>query len=157
MNIAKSVSLRRIYEAKVCQCSLWVLCHKCSFAKTLRPVRLGWKKPCSGRIENPVGRLEVGKFFWNSSSYRKFSYLFSVWLDVDRLSIEYVAHAFETARLLSGLHRHVRNQWLRAAQSISHEWNTDMDSLIRVDRCSSVANNCWSSYNSLMGLLSALQ
>ena len=39
-------------------------------------------------------------------------------LDVYRLSIEYVANAFETSRLLSGLHRHARDQWLRAAQSI---------------------------------------
>ena len=39
-------------------------------------------------------------------------------LDVYRLSIEYVAHARESSRLLSGLHRHARNQWLRAAQSI---------------------------------------
>ena len=39
-------------------------------------------------------------------------------LDVYRVSIEYVANAFETSRLLSGLHRHARDQWLRAAQSI---------------------------------------
>ncbi len=39
-------------------------------------------------------------------------------LDVYRLSIEYVANAFDTSRLLSGLHRHARDQWLRAAQSI---------------------------------------
>jgi hypothetical protein len=39
-------------------------------------------------------------------------------LDVYRLSIEYVASAFETSSGLSGLHRHARDQWLRAAQSI---------------------------------------
>jgi four helix bundle protein len=40
-------------------------------------------------------------------------------LDVYRLSIECVANAFDTCRLLSGLHRHARDQWLRAAQSVS--------------------------------------
>ena len=39
-------------------------------------------------------------------------------LDVYRPSIEYVANAFETSRSLEGLHRHARDQWLRAAQSI---------------------------------------
>ncbi len=39
-------------------------------------------------------------------------------LDVYRLSIEYVASAFETSSGLSGLHRHARDQWLRAAQSV---------------------------------------
>lgn len=39
-------------------------------------------------------------------------------LDVYRLSIEFVAEAFERSRSLSGLHRHARDQWLRAAQSI---------------------------------------
>jgi four helix bundle protein len=39
-------------------------------------------------------------------------------LDVYRLSIEYVANAFDTSRSLEGLHRHARDQWLRAAQSI---------------------------------------
>ena len=39
-------------------------------------------------------------------------------LDVYRLSIAYVASAFETSSGLSGLHRHARDQWLRAAQSI---------------------------------------
>jgi len=39
-------------------------------------------------------------------------------LDVYRVSIEYVATAFDTSRKLSGLHRHARDQWLRAAQSI---------------------------------------
>ncbi len=39
-------------------------------------------------------------------------------LDVDRLSIEYVAAAFDVSKSLSGLHRHARDQWLRAAQSI---------------------------------------
>ena len=39
-------------------------------------------------------------------------------LDVYRLSIDYVARSFETSRSLSGIHRHARDQWLRAAQSI---------------------------------------
>ena len=39
-------------------------------------------------------------------------------LDVYRLSIDYVASSFKLAADLSGLHRHARDQWLRAAQSI---------------------------------------
>jgi len=39
-------------------------------------------------------------------------------LDVYRLSIEYVAKAFDTSRSLEGLHRHARDRWLPAAQSI---------------------------------------
>lgn len=39
-------------------------------------------------------------------------------LDVYRLSIEYVASAFDVSKSLSGMHRHARDQWLRAAQSI---------------------------------------
>ncbi len=39
-------------------------------------------------------------------------------LDVYRLSIDYVANAFDLSRSLEGLHRHARDQWLRAAQSI---------------------------------------
>jgi four helix bundle protein len=39
-------------------------------------------------------------------------------LDVYRLSIEYVATAFDSSRSLEGLDRHARDQWLRAAQSI---------------------------------------
>jgi len=39
-------------------------------------------------------------------------------LDVYRLSIEYVASSFVVARDLNGCHRHARDQWLRAAQSI---------------------------------------
>ena len=39
-------------------------------------------------------------------------------LDVYRLSIEYVSVAFDVSKSLSGLHRHARDQWLRAAQSI---------------------------------------
>jgi four helix bundle protein len=39
-------------------------------------------------------------------------------LDVYRLSIEYVANAFDISQSLEGLHRHARDQWLRAAQSI---------------------------------------
>ena len=39
-------------------------------------------------------------------------------LDVYRLSIEYVASSFAVAKDLNGCHRHARDQWLRAAQSI---------------------------------------
>ena len=39
-------------------------------------------------------------------------------LDVYRLSIDYVAASFEIAKSLDRLHRHARDQWLRAAQSI---------------------------------------
>lgn len=39
-------------------------------------------------------------------------------LNVYRLSIEHVATAFDTSRSGVGLHRHARDQWLRAAQSI---------------------------------------
>ena len=39
-------------------------------------------------------------------------------LDVYRLSITYVAEVFPIAGALSGLHRHTRDQWLRAAQSV---------------------------------------
>ncbi len=39
-------------------------------------------------------------------------------LDVYRLSIDYVASSFGIAKDLSGLHRHARDQWVRAAQSI---------------------------------------
>jgi len=39
-------------------------------------------------------------------------------LDVYRLSIEYVASSFTVAKDLLGPHRHARDQWLRAAQSI---------------------------------------
>ena len=39
-------------------------------------------------------------------------------LDVYRLSIDYVSRSFEVSQSLEGLHRHARDQWLRAAQSI---------------------------------------
>ncbi|WP_146524692.1 four helix bundle protein [Novipirellula artificiosorum] len=39
-------------------------------------------------------------------------------LDVYRLSIDYVASSFAIAKDLGGCHRHARDQWLRAAQSI---------------------------------------
>jgi four helix bundle protein len=39
-------------------------------------------------------------------------------LDVYRLSIEYVAASYGTAKGLKGANRHIRDQWLRAAQSI---------------------------------------
>jgi four helix bundle protein len=39
-------------------------------------------------------------------------------LDVYRLAVEYTAESFRVAQGRSGLHRHARDQWLRAAQSI---------------------------------------
>lgn len=39
-------------------------------------------------------------------------------LDVYRMSIDYVAYSYRLARILAGTHRHARDQWLRAAQSI---------------------------------------
>ena len=39
-------------------------------------------------------------------------------LDVYRLALDYVADSFRIAKDLTGLHRHARDQWLRAAQSI---------------------------------------
>jgi four helix bundle protein len=39
-------------------------------------------------------------------------------LDLYRVAIDYVAASFLVAKELSGLHRHARDQWLRAAQSI---------------------------------------
>ncbi|TWU01482.1 four helix bundle protein [Neorhodopirellula pilleata] len=39
-------------------------------------------------------------------------------LHIYRLSIEYVSAAFEISKSLSSLHRHARDQWLRASQSI---------------------------------------
>ena len=39
-------------------------------------------------------------------------------LDVYRLSIDYFASSFTIATELNGCHRHARDQWLRAAQSI---------------------------------------
>ena len=39
-------------------------------------------------------------------------------LDVYRLPVDYVAAAFDVSQALDGLHRHARDQWLRAAQSI---------------------------------------
>ena len=39
-------------------------------------------------------------------------------LDVYRLSIDYVAASFDATESLTGRHRHARDQWLRAAQSI---------------------------------------
>ena len=39
-------------------------------------------------------------------------------LDVYRLSIRYVAWVYTCAGTLDGIHRHARDQWLRASQSI---------------------------------------
>jgi len=40
-------------------------------------------------------------------------------LDVYRLSISYIAASAEIAKSLAGANRHIRDQWIRAAQSIS--------------------------------------
>ena len=39
-------------------------------------------------------------------------------LDVYRVAIDYTTRCFQIARGLSGVHRHIRDQWLRASQSI---------------------------------------
>jgi four helix bundle protein len=39
-------------------------------------------------------------------------------LDVYRLAIEYITSSYRIAKSLSGINRHARDQWLRAAQSI---------------------------------------
>jgi four helix bundle protein len=39
-------------------------------------------------------------------------------LDVYRLAIDYLAWVFEHSETLNGAHRHARDQWLRASQSI---------------------------------------
>ena len=39
-------------------------------------------------------------------------------LDVYRMAIDYVAWVFEHSEKLNGAHRHVRDQWLGASQSI---------------------------------------
>ena len=39
-------------------------------------------------------------------------------LDVYRLSIAYVAWVYAASESLNGIHRHARDQWLRASQSI---------------------------------------
>ena len=39
-------------------------------------------------------------------------------LDVYRLAIGYLAWVFEKSEKLNGAHRHARNQWIRASQSI---------------------------------------
>lgn len=39
-------------------------------------------------------------------------------LDVYRLAIDYVGGVFEQANELGGIHRHARDQWLRASQSM---------------------------------------
>ncbi len=39
-------------------------------------------------------------------------------LDVYRLAISYVAWVFEHSEKLNGVHRHARDEWLRASQSI---------------------------------------
>ena len=39
-------------------------------------------------------------------------------LDVYRLAIDYVSYSYRIAKSLTGLERHVRDQWIRASQSI---------------------------------------
>jgi len=39
-------------------------------------------------------------------------------LDVYRLSIDYVTWVFKQSEVLKGCHRHARDQWLRASQSV---------------------------------------
>ncbi len=39
-------------------------------------------------------------------------------LDVYRLAIQYVSWVYNSAEKLQGIHRHARDQWLRASQSI---------------------------------------
>ncbi len=39
-------------------------------------------------------------------------------LDVYRLSIDYIAWVYEKANNLNSIHRHARDQWIRASQSI---------------------------------------
>ena len=50
-------------------------------------------------------------------------------LDVYRLSIEYVANAFDTSRLLSGLHRHAEseNEFRAQIQAGADSRNVDSD------------------------------
>ena len=57
-------------------------------------------------------------------------------LDVYRLSIDYVSRSFEASQSLEGLHRHARDQGLRAAQSIPlniAESSTEYDAEIDYD------------------------
>ncbi len=68
-------------------------------------------------------------------------------LDVYRLAIEYVADSFEIAKELSGLHRHARDQWLRAAQSIPlniAEGNGQRSMKDRADTSTLLAAHRWS-------------
>ena len=53
-----------------------------------------------------------------TSSNRKFMALGHEKLDVYRLAIGYVAWVFVHSEKLNGVHRHARDQWLRASQSI---------------------------------------
>ena len=76
-------------------------------------------------------------------------------LDGYRLAIDYVASSFAVAKDLSGAHRHARDQWLRAAQTIPlniAEGNGKRSSRIEVgflislvDRLSNVPRfrTCW--------------
>lgn len=40
-------------------------------------------------------------------------------LDVYRLSVDYAVFSYRIAKSLTGVNRHIRDQWLRAAQSIA--------------------------------------
>ena len=56
-------------------------------------------------------------------------------LDVYRLSIENVAESFTIANQFSGAHRHARDQWLRAAQSMPLNIAECNDKRSLKDRC----------------------
>ncbi|MBM3999704.1 MAG: four helix bundle protein [Planctomycetes bacterium] len=60
-------------------------------------------------------------------------------LDVYRLSIAYVTESFRLAKGLSGMHRHARDQWLRAAQSIALNIAEGNGKPSLKDRCRSFA------------------
>ena len=67
--------------------------------------------------------------------------------DVYRLSLDHVAGSFEEVQPLKGLHRHARDQWLRAAQSIPlniAEATVNVTSKIVLDFRISLAVQLWS-------------
>ena len=56
-------------------------------------------------------------------------------LDDYRLAINYTAESFAVARDLSGVHRHARDQWLRASQSIPLNIAEGNGKFTSSDRC----------------------
>ena len=56
-------------------------------------------------------------------------------LDVYRLSIDYVAWVFAQSVELTGIHRHARDQWLRASQSIPLNIAEGNGKTAEADRC----------------------